>query len=453
MKAGAPYTFIAEGKKGAQKVTAILVPIENTPLSVVTFFPPNEQYGGGSPLKLLYTTGVVALFIFAGMIFFVRLNTSKAILLTRLDETILRERTVDEKNLQLSHEIAERKLAEAELREEHAFRKAIESSTLAGITATDLEGRQIYVNPAFCNMIGWSAEKLIDASPPFVYWPEEERDKLTHALRMAIEGTPLPEGGIDSVFLHHDGSRINVRILLSPLKGETEPCSGCLTSVYDVTERTRMEEHIRASLTEKEVLLKEIHHRVKNNMQVISSLLSLQSKYILDQEMRDLFRESQERVKSMALIHEKLYRSGNLAQIDFGEYVQTLSSSLVRTYAIRAEKVNVKVAVSKIFFGVDTAIPCGLIINELVSNALKHAFPGGRRGTILISLHVDDQGCNTLVVSDDGIGFPEGLDFRHTASLGMKLVNMLTGQLSGTIELICSRGTEFRIVFPADPVR
>lgn len=217
----------------------------------------------------------------------------------------------------------------------------------------------------------------------------------------------------------------------------------------DVTERNRAMAQLTASLKEKEVLLKEIHHRVKNNMQVISSMLRLQASYIDDPHAHELFLECQNRVKSMALIHEKLYQSQDLARIDFADYLRNLMNHLFRSYSGRSD-ISLNIEVSDVRLGVDTGIPCGLIVNELVSNALKHAFPDGRSGQITVSLQRTN-GTYVLSVKDDGVGFPKDVDFRNTPSLGLQLVNTLTTQLEGEVELISNgQGTEFRITFSAE---
>ena len=226
----------------------------------------------------------------------------------------------------------------------------------------------------------------------------------------------------------------------------------------EITIRKRGEEQIKTSLREKEVLLKEIHHRVKNNLQVICSLLHLQSRKIKDQEALELFKESQNRVKSMALIHEKLYRSEDFANINFAEYIKSLTTHLLQTYRTKGSPINLKINVEEISLTIETAIPCGLIINELVSNSLKYAFPEGREGEINIEFFPNDgnvipEGDDlkyTLKVSDNGIGFPEDLDFRNTQSLGLQLVNNLTNQLDGTIVLGRTGGTTFSITFGSE---
>jgi two-component sensor histidine kinase/putative methionine-R-sulfoxide reductase with GAF domain len=217
-------------------------------------------------------------------------------------------------------------------------------------------------------------------------------------------------------------------------------------------EREVHAQRLEASLQEKEVLLKEVHHRVKNNLQIISSLLSLQSKYITDERELDVFRESRDRVKSMSLAHERLYQSPDLAQIDFAEYIRDLVAHSFRSYRDRSALITLRIDADDVSPGLDTAIPCGLIINELVSNALKHAFPDNRTGEIRIGLHSENDQ-TILTVSDNGVGFPADLDFRDTDSLGLQLVTTLVEQLEGSIELDNREGTAFKITFTEPPDR
>lgn len=221
----------------------------------------------------------------------------------------------------------------------------------------------------------------------------------------------------------------------------------------EIAERKRGAEQIIASLNEKELLLKEIHHRVKNNLQVISSLLNLQLRYAKSEQALEPLKESQNRIKTMALIHEKLYKSEDLASIDFAGYIQDLASYLFGSYNTSGG-VKLKTNVDRVRLGVDVAIPCGLVINELVSNSLKHAFPAGKEGSeICVDLCRTADGKLLLTVSDNGIGLPKDLDLRNTESLGLQLVTTLVEQLEGTIELDRSAGTAFRITFssPNEP--
>jgi len=217
----------------------------------------------------------------------------------------------------------------------------------------------------------------------------------------------------------------------------------------ELTERERIEAQIKASLREKEVLLKEIHHRVKNNLQVISSLLELQAGHIQDSRTTEMFRDSQTRVTSMGLIHERLYQAEDLARIDFTDYIRDLANNLLYSYTADVTSVRLETHVDNVVLDIDRAIPCGLIINELVSNSLKHAFPKGGKGEIHIHLRENrSSGRFVLVVSDNGIGIPEEIDLENTPSLGLKLVNTLVRQLKGTVALDREGGTRFAIEFP-----
>ncbi len=223
----------------------------------------------------------------------------------------------------------------------------------------------------------------------------------------------------------------------------------------EISERKKAESQLSESLKEKEVLLKEIHHRVKNNMQVISSLLRLQSWQIKDEKMQEIFKGCQDRIKSMALIHEKLYQSEDLARIDFAEYVRSLTNNLFSMYRCGMEAVDIKLDMDKFYLDINTAIPLGLIVNELVSNSLKYAFPekgaGGQeresKDEIDISLCCENKGRVALVVRDNGVGLPPGFDYRKSESLGLQLVTDLVDQLDGSIELERKKGTAFVITF------
>jgi PAS domain S-box-containing protein len=216
---------------------------------------------------------------------------------------------------------------------------------------------------------------------------------------------------------------------------------------YDITERKKMEQAISNSLKEKEILLREIHHRVKNNMQVISSLIGLQATYIKDKNTVEMFSQSQNRIKTMAIVHDKLYRSNSLATVDISDYASLLVDDLSRLFGVSDKQISLSVHAKSIFLGIDSAIPCGLIINELVSNALKHAFPDGRQGVVSIVIRSLNQESIEMIVSDNGVGLPPEVDYRDTSSLGLHIVMMLVRQLQGNIELDRTCGAAFKIRF------
>lgn len=220
----------------------------------------------------------------------------------------------------------------------------------------------------------------------------------------------------------------------------------------EMEERNKAEELVKKSLREKEVLLKEIHHRVKNNLQIIQSMLNLQLSQIKDEKAIALFKESQNRVYSMALIHEKLYQSESLSKIDFPEYVRSLTTYLFTTYGATGRAIRPRILVEEISLDVDTTIPCALIINELVSNALKHAFPASSPSEEprKISIHMRHESNSfLLIVSDNGVGLPEGFEIENSSSLGLKLVSVLTKQLNGTLRVGTGHGAEFTVSFAA----
>lgn len=217
--------------------------------------------------------------------------------------------------------------------------------------------------------------------------------------------------------------------------------------LIDVTERKLAEQKISQSLEEKELLLKEIHHRVKNNLQVVSSLLKLQAGNAPDENTQNILIDSQNRVRSMALVHQKLYQSKDLSQINFSEYLKQLSDQLFNVFKDHNGLIDLDINVKELNLSIDLAIPCGLIINELISNAFKYAFPDKRKGTIKIELDTKDNCDYSLTISDDGIGFPKGVDFRNTKSLGLQLVNTLVGQIDGTINMHNHSGTTYTITF------
>lgn len=216
----------------------------------------------------------------------------------------------------------------------------------------------------------------------------------------------------------------------------------------DITERKEAENAIRRALLERETLLKEVHHRVKNNLQVISSLLHLQSQYASDKASGELFRESQHRVRSMALVHERLYRSLDFARVDFKDYIESLAAYLFHSYYVSTERILFKVDVQDVRLSIDAAVPCGLLVNELISNCLKHAFKGRQEGVILVELvHATDTEA-LLCVSDDGAGLPLRVNPDMAETFGMQLIVTLVDQLHGKLEVVRQGGTKVRVVFP-----
>jgi PAS domain S-box-containing protein len=306
---------------------------------------------------------------------------------------------------------------------------------------TDLEGKITEISPSIERYSKFKPSELIGNPVELVYLDPEDREFLLNAIQDKGEVADY-----EVTLVNKDKTQFFVSVNAHYLLNSQNQPIGVEGSLRDITDRKKMELELRKSLEEKEMLVKEIHHRVKNNLMVISSLLNLQSRYIKDKKALSMFKESQNRAKSMALIHERLYRSTDLKSIDFGDYLRTLATDLYRTYVPEPSRIELDMNVEKVMIDINTAIPLGLIVNELLSNSMKHAFPGKREGEINLEFGITDDEF-VLVVGDNGIGFPEDLEFQNTSSLGLQLVNTLTRQISGIIELDTTNGTLFSIKF------
>jgi PAS domain S-box-containing protein len=341
------------------------------------------------------------------------------------------------------YDITERKWAEEALRESEERYRLLAENSLDLIELLDLDGNVMYASPSHYYVIGYTPNELVHQNL-FAVVHAEDVPRALAAINSLLAARTRKT--IELRLLKKNGDWIEMEAIMSGIPGPGNAIHRILFSARDITARKQAEERIKASLKEKEVLLKEIHHRVKNNLQIISSLLNLQSGYIQDQQAGELFKESRNRVKSMALIHEKLYQSKDLARIDFAEYVRNLTTHLFRSYGVNAHAVGLKINVEKVLLDIDTAIPCGLIVNELVTNSLKYAFPPGVAGEICVALRPESDGKLALMVSDNGTGLPPDFNFRTTESLGLQLVGTLADQLEGTITLDHNGGTTFKIL-------
>lgn len=333
--------------------------------------------------------------------------------------------------------ITERKRVEETLRHSEQKYRDLVDNALVGVYRTNLKGDYLFVNEAVSNLFGFSSpEEMVKKGVVDRYKNPTERDVFIQELK---DKGKLNYYEIE--LLTRSGETKNV-LISAALTGDE-----IIGMMMDITDRKKDTEKIKAALKEKEILLQELYHRVKNNMQVISGLIELQSHQLEDKKAREIFNETRDRVSSMALIHENLYKASDLGHINFEEYIKTLTKHLLYSYDVDVDAIHLKVNVQDVFLNVQKGIPCGLIINELVSNVLKHAFPKGRAGEVEVSLRPEGDATYKLIVKDNGIGFPKNLDFRNTKSLGMQLVTMLVDQLEGTIELNRVDGTEFVIHF------
>jgi PAS domain S-box-containing protein len=358
--------------------------------------------------------------------------------------------------LLVCRDVSERKRAEEQVQ----YQAGLLQNVSDAIIATDKCSCIQVWNKAAEKTYGWKAEETIGKKFHDVINPEyryQNREEVIEKLDK--------EGFWSGEIIHHlrGGKQIPVQSTITILKDAVGGRSGLVSVNHDISERKKAEEQIRASLKEKEVLLQEIHHRVKNNLQIISGLLTLQADQSAGKSLDEIFRESQDRIRSIALIHEKLYRSHNLAEIAFDEYLRALIENLFTSHSVAVGRITVSYEMESILFTIEKAIPLGLIVNELVTNALKHAFPNGRQGEIRISLQErtgtarrapTDQGCAPtceLIVADNGVGLPAGQIPEQQKSLGMNLVSMLAKQIQAELKVKTGPGTEFILLFPGLP--
>lgn len=345
----------------------------------------------------------------------------------------------------VARDITERKEAEEKLRESEEMYRSLVKTLPDAVTMTDLEGNINYVSPRTLELHGFNNENELLGKSAF-----ELIDPSEHEIAMKNLKKTLDDGfarNLEYTLKNKDGSTFTGLLNTALIKDAHGEPKSFIATMRDISERKQTEEQIKKSLDEKEVLLREIHHRVKNNIQVISSMLHLYSAYIKDEPYLEAFHDIQNRIKSMALIHEKLYQTKDMAQVDFNEYIKDLVNSLFRFYGININKIKPKIEVKGISLGLDAGIPCGLIINELVSNSLKHGFGQDMEGMIHIKMKPENKNAVALIVSDNGKGFPQDFDFKNTKTFGLQLVITLVEQLGGNIELNNKGGTEFKITF------
>ncbi len=329
---------------------------------------------------------------------------------------------------------------------EERYRSTFDGAPVGVAQVAPEDGRFRRVNRYLCEMLGFEEAELLARSYRDVA-ADEDADRDVAVMVDALKGE-RPSYAVERQWRKKDGSTVWVTVNASPVQdGSTR--SYLVLVVKDISQRKRAEEVLTRSLREKEVLLREIHHRVKNNMQVVSSLLNLQARGIPDPQSREVFEESQSRVRAMALIHEVLYSSGDLSRIDLPRYLRALAVSLGEMYGGDSDRIRVNVKVGDIDLGLDETVPCGLVIHELLANSYKYAFPNGRAGKIDIEGTQDPDGRVRMVVRDDGVGMPPDVDPATAGTMGLQLVKgLIESQLSGDVEVERSGGTCFRFSFP-----
>jgi len=379
--------------------------------------------------------------------------------------------------LGISRDITKRVKAEQCMRESDEMHRELIEQAADGIFIGDKEGNFIGVNSKACELTGYSKKELLKMNMQDLFAKKElQRNPLRYDLllkgKVVVNERMLTTKNKNNIIIEMNTVRVSNGTYQAIMRNisERKRAENILIQHQEVLEkivkqRTRQFEKINIALKkenserinterlmkfqldEKEILLKEVHHRVKNNMQVIISLLNLQASTIDDTKIHELYRESQNRIKSMALIHEKLYQSKDLSHVDFSEYVNSLTSYLSHSYLSGGKTIEISTKTQKTPLEYDTVISLGLIINELVSNSMKYAFNGQKHGKIEISLKKEKDNLLHLYVSDNGIGFPEQIDFRNTKSLGLQLVCSLAEQIGGNVSMCNKKGTKFHIQF------
>jgi PAS domain S-box-containing protein len=339
--------------------------------------------------------------------------------------------------------------AHPHLRGSDSFRRVVEWAPSA-MVMVDAHGVIVLVNAESERVFGYQRGDLV-GRPVELLVPQKYADHHAgYRDGFFANPTPRPMGsGRDLYARRADGSEFPVEIGLNPI--ETEGGQMVLASIVDITERKRAQERLEKALEEKTVLLNELHHRVKNNLQMISSLLNLQADNTAEPRLREVLKESQNRVKAMGLTHQLLYEHKDFSRVDLGEYLGRLAQLLVSAYRERGRVVVLDLVLppEKHYVGLERAIPCGLTVNELVTNAFKHAFPDDRHGTITLGLAADGEDDIVLTVADDGVGLPAGFEMKQVKSLGLQLVPLLVEQLQGTLVVTSAGGSCFALRFPS----
>lgn len=331
-------------------------------------------------------------------------------------------------------------------RRQERFRQVVESAPNAMVMINPA-GRIVMVNAQAESVFGYTRDELIGQAVESLV-PERFREHHPsfRAGFMAESNARAMGAGRDLYARRKDGTEFPVEIGLNPIETDDGPM--VLSAIVDITERKHREERLRQALQEKDLLLGEIHHRVKNNLQIVYSLLDLQGMQQDDPGVRTILQNSQNRIRAMSLIHQTLYQAHDFARVDFQFFLDALLPTLVESYAVNVDAITLEVSAHQVQLPIGTAIPCGLVVNELVTNALKHAFPDARRGRIRVELAYQQAGKAVLSVSNDGAPIPAELNLQRTTSLGLQLVHLLTRQLGGELEVERHPLTRFTMRFP-----
>jgi PAS domain S-box-containing protein len=342
----------------------------------------------------------------------------------------------------LVRDITTRKLADAALRASEERYRSILNASPDNVTITDLAGRIVLVSPAGLATMGYTKEAEVVGRPVQDFIAEEDRPRAAENIARMFQG--ILTGPEEYRGRRADGSAIDLEVNGEFIRGGDGQPREIVFIVRDITERKRAEDLLRLSLKEKEGLLREVHHRVKNNLQVISSLLRLETSRSPAPDTKRVLGDMQGRILSMAVLHETLYKSGRFGQVDLGNYLRQLAEQLFRA---AASSTRLRLELQPVFIEIDQAIPCGLIVNELLTNSLKHAFADGTTGEVAMSLALNTQGEVQINVADTGVGLPSDFDTRRVRSLGLLLVTDLVRQIGGRLVIGPGPGAAFGVTF------
>ena len=344
----------------------------------------------------------------------------------------------------VSKDISERKKAEKQIKRSEAYYRTIFENTGTATIIIEEDTTISLVNAEFEKLYGYSKEEIEGKKSWREFVAPDCKDRIEKYHNLRRIDPKLAPRNYELKFIDRYGNIKDIFTTVALIPGTKKS----LISLLDITDNKIAENKIKESLMEKEVLLREIHHRVKNNLQIISSLLNLQTRCVEGEETINVLRESQNRVKTMAMVHEKLYQSEDLKDVNFKEYIENLVSDLFYSYGVKKGAIDLQIDADDIKMDIDTAIPCGLIINELVTNSLKYAFPDSKNeDTVKVGLKRLQQDKLKLTISDNGVGLPENLDMENVETLGLKMVIILVNQLKGSLEVNRAGETEFKIIF------
>lgn len=364
-------------------------------------------------------------------------------------EELVKARTeeLDKANRELQTEIVERRQVEQELQRSRERFSQVAENADEWIWEVDKEGLFTYSSSAIEAILGYSPEELIGKIHFYDFFAPDVREDLKQASFQAFEQRESFKDFVN-LNIHKNGKTVLMKTSGTPVTDREGNLLGYCGADVDITREKQAEEQIKAALKEKEVLLKEVHHRVKNNLQIVSSMLTLQASQADDPKILEFCEESRYRIKSMALIHESLYCSEDLASIDLGRHMHSIISSFIKSHEEKACNINFSLKADTVLLSIEKAVPCGLIVNELVSNVFKHGFSGHKQGDLTVELSCPDGNKAKMIIRNNGNSFPQDIDFRESPSLGLQLVKELVDQIEGSIEFSRENGTTFTITFP-----